>query len=132
MTDPIDQHFTITSGATVRLTDAITNLWIKVGRPNTIDTQASWTVVDAIMATWIHTFPQEYAQFMEEVRDERELERSPHQAVKANGGYFPIMYPPKLLLMLKTFFPDQKLQDKKFIKEFINQYPFLKATKYNI
>jgi hypothetical protein len=106
--------------------------WILAGKPNRLETEGAWKIMDSIMKIWGALFPEELLAFKQDISEDRSVERTVHEANKDGGGYIPISYPMRLLQFIKVYFPDEKLQDHKLILKFIRRYPNLKVTKYNL
>lgn len=114
-------------------TEYIHKVWEKAGRPNRLDTEASWKVMDTLFQVWAGCYPDEFLDFKYSIQESQEVERTVHEAVKqSGGGHIPISYPSRLLMMIKVYFPDERLQDHNLIRKFVNRYSILKVTKYNI
>lgn len=104
----------------------------KAGNPTRIDSQAAWRVVDAIFGVWTTNYPQEEKDFREALKTRRAYAKSVKKMVKEGHGVFTFSYPPHLYHLLKTLFPNQKLQDRSFIRKLANKYPGLKNIDANI
>ena len=109
----------------------LVRVWDKLGNPYDCSTNSGWVMIDNIMQVWDKAWPHEKAQWIKEIKSELMVERSVAQSVKA-GGYFPMSYPTRLYNMIHTLLPNQKLNNKDFIKQFISRYPFLKTTNYRV
>lgn len=107
-------------------------VWVKAGKPDRLGTESSWKVVDAIMNMWAALYPHEVEAWVQDLKDEQSAERTVHEAVSANGGYFPISYPTRIYNMFKVYFPDEQFADRKLIKKIISRYPAFKVTNYKI
>lgn len=106
-------------------------VWDKLGNPTDCSTNTGWLMIDNIMQVWDKAWPQEKAQWIKEIKTELTVERSIRASVEA-GGYFPMSYPTRLYNMIHTLLPNQKLNNKLFIRQFIGRYPFLKTTNYRV
>lgn len=117
------------------LTSYLFTLYEKLGIPSTITaeelTPACWKFIDQIFLAWKVGFPQEYEEWIGEVKNELEHERTIQDAIKS-GGYTPIAYPVRIYNLLKVFFPLVKINDKNFIKYVTKIIPDLKHTKYKL
>ena len=112
-------------------TEGLMRIYNKLGEPTDCSTNSGWIMLDNIMQVWDKAFPREKADWIKEIKEELTVERSIRASVKA-GGYFPMSYPTRLYNMIHAILPNQKLNDKRFIREFINRYPFLKTTNYSV
>lgn len=114
------------------MTKFLMTVWEKLGKPEDASTDAGWKMIEAIIKVWTVSFPDESQDTITANKDQRDVERTAHEAVKADGGYFSASYPPRLYHMLKACLPKQRLNDKKFIKKFTGLYPMFKATNYHL
>ena len=110
----------------------IHKLWVRAGRPDRLEGESAWKVVDGIFQIWGALFPAELKSFAKEVQDDQSIERTVSEATRRDGGYIPISYPTRLFQMIRLYFHDDKLQDRNTIIKFVRRYPLLKRTKYNI
>jgi len=110
----------------------IHKVYEKLGKPDTLNSETSWKLVDAIMKVWVGLCPDEFEDFRQSVLDAQSIERNPCEANKVDGGYFPISYPMRLHAFLKVYFKNQDLVDRKIIKKFISRYPAFKVTRFKI
>lgn len=113
-------------------TEYIHKVWLLAGRPTRLTGESGWKVMDSIMQVWGALYPHELQAWKENLVDEQDVERSPHEANKENGGHFPISYPTRVFKLINVYFKQEKLADRKLIKKFIERYPILKRTKYKI
>lgn len=127
-----DKEFEVASEDARILTEYIHKVWVKAGRPDRLDSEISWKVVDVIMQVWAAGYPEEFLEWKAGVQEAQSQERTVHEAEKDDGGHFPLGYPTRVFQMLKVYFATEKLQDRKIVKIFANRYPFLKITKYHI
>ena len=106
-------------------------VYIKAGKPNKLEGESAWKMMDAIMQIWGGLYPHELDAFVEVLKEEQSMERTVAQSNR-EGGYFPISYPTRLYNMMKVYFKNDRFQDRKLIKKLVNRYPILKRTKYEI
>lgn len=123
--EPIDPNTALT-------TEYILRVAKKAGNPTRVDSQASWRLLDVIFSIWAKNYPDEEKRFREGLKDRRTYAKSVKQMVKENHGVFTVSYPPTLYSLLKTMFPDQKLQDRKFVSKLSKRYPQLKNMDANV
>lgn len=110
----------------------IHKVWIGSGRPNRLEGESAWKVMDSLFQIWGACFPQELLDFKQTIQEDQALERSVHDANKADGGYFPISYPMRLMQFMKVYFPNERFQDHNLILKLVRRYPMLKVTKHKI
>ena len=108
----------------------IHQVWVDAGKPNRLEGESAWKVMDAFMQMWASLYPWEIRAFKESIVKDRELERTPREANKHEGGHIPISYPTRLYQLIKLYFPTERLVDRKLIRKFVQRYPILKVTKY--
>lgn len=104
----------------------------KLGSPTDATNETGWRMVDAIIHVWKKLFPRELDDWNHELQNELVVERTVRQALKANGGYFPVSYPTRVYRMLEYFLPNQKLHDWDFMRKLVTRYPFLKTTNAHL
>jgi hypothetical protein len=114
------------------LTEFIHKVWVASGKPDRLEGESAWQVVDAIIKAWAAGYPDEWEDWKSSLTEEQSAERSVHDSNKDGGGYFPIAYPVRVMQMMKIYFKKDRLQDRKIINKFVQRYPFLKITKYKI
>ena len=107
-------------------------VWIKAGRPDRLESEGAWKVMDSLFQIWGAMYPLELLDFKRVIAEDRSVERDVHEALKHEGGYIPISYPTRLLQFIKVYFKEEKLQDHKLILKFIRRYPLLKVTKHKL
>jgi hypothetical protein len=127
-----DEYFEIVSDEHRLAAEYIHKVWVKAGKPNRLEGESAWKVMDSLWQIWGALNPNELLEFKKDVQEDQSVERSVHEAIKHDGGYIPISYPMRLQQMIKVYFPDEKLQDHKLILKFIRRYPMLKRTKHDI
>lgn len=127
-----DEMFEIMTDENRLAAEFIHKVWVRAGRPNRLEGESAWKVMDSLFQVWAACYPQEFLEFKYSLIEEQEAERSVHDANKADGGFVPISYPMRLLQFIRVYFPDQKLQDREITRKFTQRYPVLKRTKYNI
>lgn len=127
-----DQLFEIVPDEARLAAEFIHKVWVKSGRPNRLEGESAWKVMDSLMQIWGACFPYELQDFKRTIQEDQSLERSVHEANKSDGGYFPISYPMRLMQFMKVYFPNEKFQDHKLILKIIRRYPLLKVTKHNL
>lgn len=104
----------------------------KLGKPTDCSTNTGWIMLDNIIQVWQKYWPHEVYDWNKRLKVELETERSMHDAVAAGGGYVPVSYPTRLFKMISAMLPEQKLNEKKFLKEMTARYPFFKSTNYKL
>jgi hypothetical protein len=126
-----DETFEIATEENRLATTYLHTVWDKAGKPNRIEGESAWKVVDAIFQIFAASFPYEYQDFRNTIKEDQSNERTVHDSNKM-GGHFTISYPIRLLQLLKVYFPYEHYQDRDFTRKFLQRYPYLKVTKYAI
>ena len=127
-----DIVYELASKKTAAYTKGLMMIWDKLGQPTDCSVPTGWLMMDNIMQIWAKEWPQEKSDWIHQIKTELTLERSVQEALKANGGYFPMSYPTRLYNLIHAMLPNQKLNDKEFIRHMIFRYPFLKSTNYKV
>jgi hypothetical protein len=127
-----EEQFEIASQENILATSFIHTVWVRAGKPDRLEGESAWRVMDSIMKIWGGCYPYELRAWKKQLSEEQSMERTPHEALKDNGGYFPIAYPTRLLQLIKVYFKKERLADHNLIKKFVSRYPILKRTKYSI
>jgi len=113
------------------LSDYLVRLYNKLGKPQAdIKSDNFWIMIDELVNNWSVIHKQEAKDFVSDIRLERSVEGTLSAMNKKNIWKKSVAYPPKLYQMIKVFFPDLKLQDRKFINKFISRYPIFNASNY--
>lgn len=113
------------------LSEYLTQLYIRLGRPEgDINSNNFWIMIDELVNDWSLVHVDEAKAFTDDIKLERAVEQTLTKLVKSNSWKKSVAYPPSLYKMIKIFFPDLKLQDRKFIEKFINRYPIFNASNY--
>lgn len=113
------------------VSDALTKLYVHLGRPEAdINNNAFWIMIDELINSWSLIYSEEATEFTNNIKLDREVEMTLTKMVKENHWKKSVAYPPTLYMMIRVFFPDLKLQDRKFINKFISRYPNFNASNY--
>lgn len=126
-----DSDYILASEDSRILTEYIHKVWEKAGKPDRLETESAWKVMDALFKVWSKFYPHELDAWIANLKDEQSVERSVHEANKSNGGYFPIAYPTRLFNLISVYFKDA-FTDRKLTNKMIKRYPVLKITKHSI
>ena len=114
------------------LVEGLDNIFIKFGRPEA-DTKSLvfWDMMGQIIQVWMKSFPKECDDWIHDVKLDLAVERSLGEIVKKNKGVKKaIGFPPRLFRMIKEYFPDLRVQNKKFIKKCIKTFPMLHNSNF--
>ena len=127
-----EEYFEIVPDESRLAAEYIHRVWVGVGRPNRLEGESAWKVMDSLFQVWLACYPEEVADFKQSLIDDRAEERSVHDALKNEGGYIPISYPMRLMQFIKVYFKEEKLQNHDLILKFIKRYPILQRTKHKL
>ena len=114
------------------LSKGLVTIWEKLGRPTDCSTNAGWIMLDQCLNAWTVFYPQEVADWEHDRKIDLGTEMSLQQIVKKDGGYHQMAYPPTLFKLLKAMLPEQKLQNKKFVRALTIRHPILKITNLKL
>jgi len=112
------------------IVDGLEMIFAKLGRPPGDYTSNSfWIMIDEIVKIWRKYFPQELADYTHDRELDLTVERSLSASVK--GGFkASVSFPPTMFQLIKAYFPDLIVHDKKFIGKFLARYPFFNRSNY--
>lgn len=116
---------------TVHLIDLFHKLGLSAEITNEDLTSTVWKFIERLVQVWKVGYPDEYIDWVDGLTYELKYERPIKQAIKA-GGYTPIAYPMRVYSLMHVFLPKVKMQEKKFIKSFLQVLPEFKHTRYKI
>lgn len=122
---PTDEAIAITTG--------LMRVYEKLGKPQDLSTNTGWVLMDNIFQVWKRIYPNEVRSWAHDLDQDLQDEKTIKELVKNDVGmYNPITYPPALFSLIKSMFPEIKLNDRKLIKQMTDRYPILKTTNYSI
>ena len=128
MDDLLSQYETPTEQELLTIT-FLDKLATKLGNPPDINTEAGLKLMDGIIGVWQKHFPQEVEDWIHDVKIDLAWEKDlSYLASNKSAGYNPAGYPPKLFSIIKTMFPDMKLQNRKIFMKLLQLYPGLFKT----
>jgi hypothetical protein len=111
---------------TITFLDRLAN---KLGNPPDLTTEAGLKLMDAVIGVWQKHFTQESKDWIHDRALDMANEKSlSYLASNKSAGYNPATYPPQLFKLIKTMFPDLKLQNRKVFMKLIQIYPNLFKT----
>lgn len=130
MSDNLKVVYEEASKPSAAVTKGLLTVSEKLGNPTDCSVNTGWLMLDAIMEIWTKFYPQEKEDWIKQLKHDLTVERSASQA--KGFGYFPVSYPTRLFRLIKTMLPDQKMNDKDFLKGLIARYPFLSTSNYKL
>ena len=112
------------------LVEGLDNIYMKFGKPPWDNKSlVSWNMLGQIIQVWMKMYPQEFEDWMKDVKLELAIERPLKDSVK--GGFKKsIGFPPRLFSMVKLYFPKIKVTNKKFIRKCIKTFPMLHNSNW--
>lgn len=129
--DILDEYELVSDEARI-LTEYLVKVHEKLGTPNIVDSETAWKMVDEIVRVWGGFYVEERENLAHDLEIEIKYERPVRDAIKKEGGYTKVVWPPKLFSMIRVFFPEQKMMDKRFTDGFIKRYPQFQGTGHKI
>ena len=112
------------------LTEGLDTIFIKFGRPKAdINSRVFWDMLGQIIQVWVKTFPKEFNDWIKDVKLDLAIERPLKESTK-KGLKKSIGFPPRLFQMVRLYFPDLKIVDKKFIQKCIKTFPMLHNSNW--
>jgi len=114
---------------TIALTEGLVLCFQKLGRPPfDINSPAFWAMLHQIITVWSKVFPWEVEEFNQTMEEQRSNERSISSSIKS-GLIRQFALPANLYKLIRTFWKETTITDKKFAKQFTDRYPFFKTTE---
>jgi len=112
------------------LVEGLDNIYKRFGRPSwDVKSLVCWNMLGQIIQVWMKTYPQEFKNWIKDVKMDLSVERSLKESVK--GGFKKsIAFPPRLFSMIKLYFPKLKITNKKFIRKCIKTFPMLHNSNW--
>ena len=112
------------------LVEGLDGIYIKLGRPPwDINSLISWNMLGQIIQVWMKMYPEEFKDWWHDVELELAIERPLRESTK-KGFKKSIGFPPRLFTMIKLYFPEIKVQNRKFIKKCIKRFPMLHNSNF--
>lgn len=102
------------------------------GSTGRVETDKDWQVLEALFKIWVVNNKSEYKQAVHGHKFFRKVAKDKFASSKEKGGAkirHLITWPPMLLALIESVYPQQKTQDKKFIIKFINKFPMFKVPE---
>lgn len=129
--DPLTQYEAVSKDGAAAV-KGLMSVREKLGNPTDCSNNVGWVMLDNIVQVWQKYWPWEMKDWVERLKVELDTERTIKDAIKAEGGYFPVSYPTRLYKMIHALLPEQKLNDKEFLRGLVSRYPFLQSTNAKI
>ena len=112
------------------LVEGLDNIYIKFGRPKAdVSSPVFWNMLGQIIQVWMKTYPQEFDDWMHDLKVDLAVERSIKESA-TKGIKKSIGFPQRLFQMVRLYFPDLKFNNKKFVQKCIKTFPMLHNSNY--
>lgn len=133
MNDNLDVHYEAFPGPMVRAIDTLLEYAKQKQSPNSkVEYEGDWEIIAKIVQLWSIFCPEEYKAF---AASQKELKASQANALgtaREKGGaevQHQLEVPYLVDYMIKSFFPLQRTQEKKFVSELARRVPMFKVPE---
>lgn len=111
--------------------EGLDGIFMRFGRPEAdVKSRVFWDMLGQIIQVWMKTYPEEFNDWIHDVKLDLKVERSLKDSVR-KGLKKSIGFPPRLFQMIKLYFPTLKMQNKKFVQKCIKAFPMLHTSNYS-
>lgn len=110
----------------IAMIDSLVEMGRKVSPHGRVETDYDWQVVKRLWVYYTKAQPQDYKEWQSTIARYREAYKDNKFQVKEEGGGFmkhTLELPLYFYRALKSFFPNQMVEDKKFTRKFIDVIP---------
>ena len=134
MADPLDGYDVVNDRARIatEYLFRVYNKFFDNDEVYDLKSESAIAFVEIIIRCWRDLYPDQYEARLEQQKTDWLVERTVQEANKADGGFFTVSYPPKLLQMLKAMLPKVPWYERATTKILVDNFPILKGTKYHI
>lgn len=131
--DPSDIFYVPFEKHLVEWTDSVVTMAKKLGCGKRIETEADWRVIEYIYKGWTVLFEQDFKRFIDKMKFLRSELQNDNATAKEGEGrvQHQMEFPMSLYKLIDSVFPLQKW-DTKFVREFANKMPELRASSKRI
>lgn len=116
-------EYQIISSERIAVTQALSNLWEKFGRPSSPLSKSGKKLVDVLIATWEDLFPEESKIWHEQRKNYKAAELDIKQQIKGHTGRSLASYPMYIHKMLKVLFPEFDHTERKNCIKMVKEWP---------
>jgi hypothetical protein len=110
--------------------DGLEMIYERLGKPEwDIKSQAFWAFFGQVLNVWSKFFPDEYRDWLKDLKVDLAVERSLGASVKS-GLKKSMAFPTRVYHMLKIYFPNMQSTNKEFIQKAIRKFPILHNSNY--
>lgn len=100
--------------------------WVALGRPETPFTESGAKLVEILIGMWEELYPQDAREWYEARRDYKKEEMDITEQVHQKTGRSLASYPYQLFMVMKRFFPNVKLGDRKTCMKMVRRFPMFR------
>lgn len=123
-----EQTYEIPTKQAAAISKIISDVWEKLGRPETPLSESGEKLMKIIIATWEDTYPTESREWYEMRREYQNEESDIHTQIKGETGGSLASYPYYIYLVMKRVFPNIRLHEKEFCKKLVRKYPMFRMS----
>ena len=106
----------------------LTDIWIRLGKPDTPFTDSGKKLVNVIIATWEELYPYEAKYWYEERRNYKKNELDITTQVHKGTGRSLASFPYPVFQMLRKVFPDIKFGDRRTAMRMARTFPIFQMA----
>ena len=102
------------------------------GSNGRVETNKDWQVVEAVFKVWVLNYKHEFMQAKKDQKMLRNIAKNKYASDEPKGGAVirhVVNYPTGFTRLMGSIYPEQKLQDKKFIKRFLKIIPLFQVPE---
>jgi len=123
-----DEEFEIIPPRATAGAKFISELWERVGKPQTPLTEAGAAVMDAIINVWQNSYPKEASQWRADRKEYKNAELPTSTQVSRRTGRSLASYPYPIYLMIKRVFPTFNAAERKNAIKMCRKWPMFQFT----
>lgn len=127
-----DIHYEAFPRAMVEAVDSLIAFANKKQSPNKrVEGEGDWELITRIFQMWCIYQPGDYRRFSEQQKFLRSVQKNNHGSAKEGEaiGQHQLEVPPLVDYLIRTFFPNQRTQDRKFVYELARRLPILRVPE---
>lgn len=107
----------------------ISQMWEKLGKPDTPLSKQGAKLMDIIIATWEDTFPDHYREWVRERQEVISSQKTTKEQVKEKTGRSLAAYPMYVYKMIKLVFPTFRFTDRENQIKLVKKWPIFKLVE---
>lgn len=96
-----------------------------------LDSEKDWKVIEATVKLWGLFYKEEFKNAIKNTKKHRKVALNKHASSEDSGTHFRhlIDWPVHLAAMIEAIYPQQRIQDKKFILKFLKLFPMFQIPE---